>query len=162
MTEKILKSKFHKQGYWKNETNLEPHLKGKEYVINTISVDDLWASVPKAIIHKGIRFYDSLIQDIEKNGLHNPLLTVVATRKEVLGQKAKWGKKVCDPPFWMADDLDIKMNVVWGGSNRLYAARELGFTHIDCALIPTFSEAMQLQKTHRHTHQHYYGDDYIT
>jgi len=157
MKDKILKSKFHKQGYWKNETNLCPGLTNKEYKIETLPTDEVWASVQKAMMHKGFPLFDTLVKDIDKNGLHNPLLVVTATRREVLGQKAKWGNKLCDPPFWMADDLDKKMYVVWGGSNRLWAARELGYTHIDCAMIPTFSEAHNLQKTHRKTHAHWYG-----
>ena len=46
------------------------------------------------------------------------------------------------------------------GSQRVAAAKELGYTHIECTIIPTFIEARNLQKTHRHTHPQYYPTKY--
>ena len=99
-------------------------------------------------------------ESIQKEGLHNPLITVKCTRQQLKGQKAKWGKELNELPFWIAEDLDKEMLVIWGGSNRLYAAIELGYTHVDCVMIPTFEEARKLQKTHRSTHPQLYAHDW--
>lgn len=158
---KLLKSNYYKRGYWENTTQFEKKYHGKKYPIEQHDVNELWASVPKAESHLGKEFYGPVKDDIAKNGLYNPLLIVKCTKAELKGQKAKYGHLINELPFWMADDKeDEKLLVVWGGSNRLYAARELGYTHVDCAIVPTFQEAMALQKCHRHTHQQYYPKDY--
>ncbi len=155
-----LKSKFHQKGYWTNLTDLEEWSHGIKYPVVAHPVKDLWASVPKAIIHANVEFYKPLKESIQNEGLRNPIIVVKCTRQELQGQKAKWGDKLCDLPFWMADDLNETQLVVWGGSNRLYVARELGYTHIDCVMIPTFEDAMKLQKTHRSTHPTLYNHDW--
>jgi hypothetical protein len=153
---KILKSRLHDQGYWEVTSNLEPIHKGKRFPIKQIAVDEIWASVPKAEIHQGIPFYAPVKEDIKKNGMHWPIMVVNCSREELKGQKAKWGNKINDLPFWFNEPLDVRMNVVWGGSNRLWIARELGFTHIDCAMMPTFNTAHVLQKTMRENHKQFY------
>ena len=157
---KLLKSKYHEQGYWTNPIELEPWSHGIKYPVLVHSVNDLWASVPRADIHAGIEFYKPLKESIEKEGLHNPLITVQCTRQELKGQKAKWGNKLNELPFWIGEDLTKPVLVIWGGSNRLYAAIELGYTHIDCVMIPTFEQAKKLQKTHRSSHPHLYNHDW--
>lgn len=157
---KWLKSKYHQKGYWTNPTNLEPWSKGIKYPVITHPIKDLWPSVPKAEVHAGVEFYKPLKESIQKEGLHNPLITVKCTRQQLKGQKAKWGKELNELPFWIAEDLDKEMLVIWGGSNRLYAAIELGYTHVDCVMIPTFEEARKLQKTHRSTHPQLYAHDW--
>lgn len=153
---KVLKSLLHDQGSLTINSDLEPLLKGRTYPVKQLPVDEIWASVPKAIIHHGVPFYEPVKADIKKNGMVWPIMVVTCTRQELKGQKAKWGNKINDLPFWMADDLNEKMYVVWGGSNRLWIARELGYTHIDCAMIPNFAEAHNLQKTMRESHPQYY------
>ena len=155
-----LKSKHHQKGYWINPTDLEPWSKGIKYPVVTHPVKDLWPSVPKAIKHAGIEFYEPLKKSIQKEGLHNPLITVECTRLELKGQKAKWGDAISDLPFWLNEDLNKKILVIWGGSNRLHVAIELGYTHIDCVMIPTFDAARKLQKTHRSTHPQLYAHDW--
>jgi hypothetical protein len=154
---KLLKSRLHDQGYLYITSDLEPAYKGKKYPIAQLRVDEIWASVPKAIIHNGVHFYGPVKKSIEKNGMDWPIMVVNCSRHELRGQKAKWRNKINDLPFWMADDLDVRMNVVWGGSNRLWIARELGYTHIDCAMMPTFQSAHDLQKTMRETHPQFYA-----
>tara|TARA_Y100000004_G_scaffold32561_1_gene34254 strand:- start:2746 stop:3228 length:483 start_codon:yes stop_codon:yes gene_type:complete len=154
---KLLKSKIHDIGYYEVVSNLEPKFKGQKYPIKQIAVDEIWASVPRADIHLGKPFYTPVREDIEKNGMHWPIMVVNCTRQELLGQKSKWGDKINDPPFWIGEDLAERMYVVWGGSNRLWIARDLGYTHIDAAVIPTFNVAHKLQKTMREDFPHYYG-----
>ncbi len=157
---KELLSSYHKQGYWENTTKFEKSTHGKKYPLIVLDVNDIWVSVPKAEVHQGKVFYKPLKEDIAKNGLHNPVLTVHCTRDELKGQKAKWGKHINELPFWLAEDMSEKVYVAWGGSNRVLIARELGYTHIECTIIPTFIEARNLQKTHRHTHPQYYPTKY--
>tara|TARA_B100001093_G_scaffold97487_1_gene89450 strand:- start:3948 stop:4427 length:480 start_codon:yes stop_codon:yes gene_type:complete len=154
----ILKSRLHSQGCLYITSDLEPAYKGKTYPIEQLRVDGVWASVPKAIIHNGIDFYEPVKKSIMENGMDWPIMVVNCTRAELKGQKAKWGNKINDLPFWMAEDLNVKMNVVWGGSNRLWIARELGYSHIDCAMMPSFEAAHALQKTMRETHQQFYAE----
>ena len=154
MQRKILKCRLKK--YWKVLSDLEPDYKGNKYPIESLNVWDIWASVPKAMQHQGIDFYEPIKHSIIKNGMHWPIMVVKSTRQEVRDQKAKWGNKLCDPPFWMADDMSVIQPTVWGGSNRLYIARELGYSHIDCAIMPSFDVAHRLQKTMREDFaQHY-------
>ena len=154
---KLLKSRFHAQGYIEIVSKLEPQYTGNRYYIEQLRVDEVWDSVPKAIIHNGIEFYEPVKKSIMKRGMDWPIMVVKSTRHELKGQKAKWGNKINDLPFWMAEDLNVKMNVVWGGSNRLWIERELGYTHIDCAILPNFQSAHDLQKTMRETHQQFYA-----
>jgi hypothetical protein len=154
---KELLSSYHQQAYWENTTRFEPQTHGKKYPLRVVALKDIWASVPKAKVHLGKVFFEPLKEDIAKNGLHNPILTIHCTREELKGQKAK---NINDLPFWLDDDMQQKLYVAWGGSNRVYAAMELGYTHIECALVPTFNEARNLQKCHRHTHQQYYPERY--
>ena len=127
----LLKCSIHDQGYWEVTSNLEPLYKGCRYPIEQLHVNEIWASVPKA---------------------------VKSTREQLCYQKAKWQNKISPLPFWMAgvDDMQIIQPTVWGGSNRLFIARELGFTHIDCAMMPDFHTAHTLQKCMRESHPQYY------
>ena len=156
MKKKLLKSKLHYVGRWKVTSGLEPAYTGNEYPVKQLPVDDIWASVPKAIQHHGQDFYEPVKKDIETYGLFWPIMVVTCTRQQLLTQKAKWGDKINDPPFWISSDLNEQMYVVWGGSNRLWIARELGYTHIDCAMMPDFHTAHTLQKCMRESHPQYY------
>lgn len=155
---KLLKCSIHDQGYWEVTSNLEPLYKGCRYPIEQLHVNEIWASVPKAVRHMGQDFYEPVKKDIAKNGMKWPIMVVKSTREQLCYQKAKWQNKISPLPFWMAgvDDMQIIQPTVWGGSNRLYIARELGYTHIDCAIIPTFDIAHLLQKTMRESHPQYY------
>jgi len=121
-----------------------------------IAISDLWPSVYKAEVNRGIRFYDSVKQDIKENGLHFPLLVVDATRKQVIEQKEKYGERVRELPFSEeTSDLDARQYVVWGGSNRYEVAKELGYTHVDCVVFPNgdFEKARKRQCVHREPYQ---------
>ena len=161
----ILKSKYHTQGWIK--------LRDIKYKIKQHPVDEIWASVPQADKHMGRPFYGPVMEDIKKNGLHFPLLVVKATRAQVVEQKNIWKDKLVELPFphkqglmndektpkWWIDNPEnnrIIQLVCWGGSQRLRVARELGYTHIDCAMIPKFTIAHKLQKVLRGPYGHLY------
>lgn len=172
---KLLKSKYHTQGWI--------DLRGVKYQLRQLPIEDIWPSVEKAEVHRGVRFYDLIKKDISKNGLHFPLLVVKATRKEILFQKNSWKHKILKPPFpakeveveykeqsgsnaptlkkleWVLEDestADQKHFVCWGGSQRVRIAKDLGYTHIDCAMMPKFKVAHQLQRVLRNPYGQYY------
>jgi len=135
----ILKSQYH-ESTWDN----------MEVVV--LPIKDLWASVPKAEKHKGRDFYGPVMEDIKENGLHFPLLIVDATYAQIIEQKKKHRNNILDLPFDQNDCcLSLRQYVVWGGSNRIRIAEELGYTHIDCVIFPNgnFDLAMKKQGLHR-------------
>ena len=141
---KICKSQFHDQGYWEHGRN--------KYQLRTLPIDKLWASVPIAKVHQGVVFYDTVKKDIAKNGMKFPLLVVTSTRRELLIQKHIWGTNIKELPFKQTEkweDLNKLQYTVWGGSNRLIAVKELGYTHIDCAMMLGFEHARSHQKVQR-------------
>jgi hypothetical protein len=135
---KLLKSKFH-ESFW--EVN------GNKYPVKVLPIADLWASVPQVETLRNKPFHENLRNDIEKDGLHFPLLTIHVTYNEMWLQKKKWKGKICELPFTLTEEnKEDKMYVVWGGSQRVRVAQELGYTHIDCAMIPQIHIAHRLQK----------------
>lgn len=131
-----LSCEFH-DGYW------------NEYKVISLPVNDLWASVPVAKTLRGKPFYSKVKTDIELNGLKFPLLVVKSSRAEVLKQKRRFGDSMNPLPFWQRDDLNVEMYTVWGGSNRLEIARELGYSTVDCVIVESFGRAHSMQKLHR-------------
>jgi|TARA_E500000318_G_C3446231_1_gene167014 hypothetical protein len=127
------------------------------YDVVPLKISELWASVPKATIHRGKEFYGPILNDIKENGLHFPLLVVHANKQQIIEQKNKYGSKLCNLPFnkddgWLTD----KMYVVWGGSNRVRIAEELGYEYIDCCIVAPngeFEKARGMQKMHREPYQ---------
>lgn len=130
----LLKSKYH-EGRW---DNME---------VVAVPINKLWASVPIAEVHGGKQFYKPLVKDIEANGLTFPLLVVRATEQQLLEQKKKYKDKILELPT-LTEDTQL---VVWGGSNRIRAAEELGYTHIDCVIFEDgdFITAHKKQALHR-------------
>tara|TARA_R110002167_G_scaffold254756_2_gene460948 strand:+ start:296 stop:730 length:435 start_codon:yes stop_codon:yes gene_type:complete len=135
---KVLKSKYHGSQWDKKDVVILP-------------VNELWASVPKAEHYKGKDFYGPVMEDIKENGLQFPLLIVDATRAQVLEQKEKHKDKLVDLPFESDSDLTLRQYVVWGGSNRIRIAEELGYTHIDCVVYANgdFATPHHKQGLHR-------------
>ena len=136
---KTLKSKFNNSEW-------------NDIKVVSLKVSDLWASVPVAKQYKGRDFYEPIKQDIRENGLQFPLIVVDATRRDVLKQKQISNNKLCALPFdENKDDLNVRQYTVWGGSNRWYAADELGFKYVDCIIVPNadFNKARSMQALHR-------------
>ena len=135
---KLLKSKFH-ESFWE--------ARRIEYPVEVLPIADLWASVPQVETLRNKPFHENLKNDIEKDGLHFPLLTVHTTYNDIWLQKEKYKSKLCELPFTLTEEnKENKMYVIWGGSQRVRVAQELGYTHIDCAMIPNFKEARLLQR----------------
>jgi len=80
-------------------------------------------------------------------------MVVHSTRGELIKQKERYKDKMCELPFWLTDDKFIKLYTVWGGSNRLSIARELGYDTIDCVVIEDFNKARNMQALHRKPYQ---------
>lgn len=139
---KILKTAYHKRKW-----------DGKEVVV--LPIKDLWASVPIALKLKNRDFYEPLKEDIEKNGLHFPLLVVSSSEAQLREQKEKYKNKLLPLPKIENDHI----YVIWGGSNRIKVAQELKYTHIDCVVFENgaFSEAHKKQKLHRKPYKNLYG-----
>ncbi|MBN2164497.1 MAG: tetratricopeptide repeat protein [Pontiellaceae bacterium] len=143
---KTLKSQFHGSSWISYPTVVLP-------------IKELWASVPRADTHKGKPFYSRLAKDIAENGLHYPLLVVHATRRELIERKNICTDELCELPFdeTKTGELNKRLYVIWGGSNRVRVAEELGFTHVDCVVIESFDKAYSLQRDHRKPYtQKYY------
>lgn len=122
----------------------------------SLPVKDLWASVPKADRHKGKAFYTPVMKDIKENGLCFPLLVVEATHKQLMAEKKRYKDAILDLPFDENDtDLEEKIYVVWGGSNRVRIAEELGYDHVDCVILINgqFDKARGMQRLHRKPYQ---------
>lgn len=153
-----LESSYHAQGWIK--------MSGNKYPIKQLPVDEIWASVPKAEKHRSKEFYRPVLKDIKANGLKFPIMVIDSTRAAVCAQKNKWKNKLCELPFphqivkkqdertdkWLCDipeNNNKQVYVCWGGSQRLRIARELGYTHIDCAMMPSYKIAHNLQKVMR-------------
>ena len=143
----ILKSKYH-NSKWDNMN------------VVVLPINKLWPSVPKAEKYRNHDFYGPVMEDIKKNGLNFPLLIVDATREQIVAQKKIHKNNICDLPFSLNDDLTIRQYVIWGGSNRVRIAEELGYTHIDCVVFPNgdFAKSLQKQRLHRQPYQRqFYG-----
>jgi hypothetical protein len=135
MQGKILRSKFTDGKLW------------NQYPVRVFPIRDIFISVPKTETLRGKPFYKLLLEDIERDGLHFPLLVSNPTRTELRKKKKQYKKRMSDLPEW-TDGLDENVQrqwTVWGGSQRIRVAKDLGYTHIDCAIIPTLDEARTLQ-----------------
>lgn len=125
--------------------------------IVVLPISDLWASVPIAQKLRGKEFFGPLKEDIQQQGLHFPLLVVEATFSQLQKQKAKYKQSIRDLPEGYTPDQ--KIYVIWGGSNRVVAATELGYTHIDCVLYPdgAFDNAWRDQAIQRNPFKQLYS-----
>lgn len=137
MSKNVLKSKFEKE--WEG------------YDVVELPIKDIWASVPIAETLLGRPFFENLKKDITKDGLHFPIMAVHTNYVKLERAKERWGKKIRELPFWHNEINKHKKLIwsVWGGSNRLEAANQLGYTHIDCAVLPNIAKAISLQKIMR-------------
>lgn len=112
----------------------------------TLSVDEIWQSVPSVESLRGRPFKEPLKNDILKNGMRFPIMVVHTSYKDLQDAKQRYRKKILELPAIESDPSDTKIWSVWGGSQRLTFAREEGYTHIHCVVIPTIQESIPLQK----------------
>lgn len=122
-----------------------------------LEIQKLFQSVPIANDFQGVPFYDSIKADIEENGLNFPLLVVDAKFWQLLDQ---WNiHKLHMMPLPTNFDNKDQILVVWGGSNRLAIAKELGYTRVDCVVFTDgdFQGAWTKQGEHRKDYMHLYN-----
>tara|TARA_R110002167_G_scaffold9918_2_gene45722 strand:- start:42 stop:488 length:447 start_codon:yes stop_codon:yes gene_type:complete len=125
----------------------------KHYPIIELPIAEIWQSVPSVSLIPGVQkpFKQNLIRDIKQCGMHFPVMVVNSSHEDLLEVKKKWGDKLGVLPFWH-NDLNPQSKYqwgVWGGSQRLDVAKYLGYTHIDCAEMPSISKAISHQKDMR-------------
>ena len=115
------------------------------FEVRALPVESLWAPVSTVPI-----FVDEVKDSIEKAGLMNPIIVVRLPREDVLSYFAQTSKAVPGGHKQSDKFPDTPVvNIIWGGSNRLDAIKQLGYTHVDCVLIPNFQTAMQIQDQQR-------------
>lgn len=126
------------------------------YQITALPVQDLWQSVPIANHVNGNEFYQPLRHDIENNGLKFPIIVVNATFRQLKEEKRKHKQQMLDLPEGHQDNDQIY--VIWGGSNRYHIIKTLGYTTVDCVIIPNgqFGTAHKLQAVQRKPYEHTY------
>ena len=111
-----------------------------------MAVDDLCQPVRTVPI-----FVDEVRDSISKTGLMNPIIVVRAPREDVVLHYRDKHKATSGAPPNNLPDTPV-INAIWGGSNRLDAVKQLGYTHVDCVLIPDFFTAMRVQTEQRNAY----------
>lgn len=108
-------------------------------------------SLPLGELHPPVSvvpvFVEEIKESIAERGLINPIIVVRAPREDI----QRHFYKIHGPdskPLKLPEDRPV-INMVWGGNNRLDAIRELGYTHVDCVIIPDFFAAMLVQNAQR-------------
>lgn len=116
-----------------------------------LPISHLWVSVRETE-----RLQKLLLKDLPVNGLKNPILVVDATFAELEKQKTRYGVAMHDIPKGF--NPNDRIYVIWGGSQRVMAAKKLGYTHIDCVIYDNdFASAFKSQQLHRKDYDHWYN-----
>ncbi len=118
-----------------------PRLAITEFEIRSFPIEDLHCPCRDVPI-----FAEELAESIAREGLANPVIVVRGPREDLereLHAEGGSGKSLPDTPV---------VNCVWGGTNRISAARRLGYTHVDCVVLPTFDLALRLQDLQRESY----------
>ena len=88
-------------------------------------------------------FVDESEDAIRTQGLHSPVMDVRGPREDLVAEIEAIGGRASSVPD------DPVVNCVFGGTNRVTAAKRMGYTHIDCVLLPSFILAIRLQEIQR-------------
>lgn len=108
-------------------------------------------SMPIDELHSPVRdvpaFADEVSESIAANGLANPVIVIRGPREDLIRELAKMTNVKGSLP-----ETPV-VNCVYGGTNRISAAKALGYTHIDCILLPTFALGTRLQELQRRSYQ---------
>lgn len=106
--------------------------------------------MPVSDLHCPVRdvpaFADQVAASIAREGLANPIIVVRGPREDLaaeLDAMGGTGSQLPDTPV---------VNCVYGGTNRITAAKSLGHTHVDCVLLPNFMLGRQLQDLQRNSY----------
>lgn len=90
-------------------------------------------------------FADGVAESIKQQGLANPVIVVRGPREDLMREL----RETTEHPRLPNKPV---VNIVFGGTNRVTAARKLGYTHIDCVLLPTFELGMRVQDIQRESY----------
>jgi hypothetical protein len=101
-------------------------------------IEDLYCPVRDVPI-----FAEEVAKSIVRVGLANPVIIVRGPRDDLVAQIKERGGSGDNLP-----DTPV-VNCVFGGTNRITAARRLNYTHIDCVLMPDFTLGGLLQDLQR-------------
>ena len=123
-----------------------------DFEVRLLPVSELWT--PVSIVPP---FMQQVRDSIMEEGLLNPIIVVRAPREDVIRHfravKAGLPEGAKDAlPKGLPEEEVI--NTIWGGSNRLDAVKQLGYTHVDCVLIPDFFTAMRVQTEQRNAYNY--------
>ena len=88
-------------------------------------------------------FAEEVRASIEASGLQNPVIVIRLPREDFISFFASIDYNA----EWLPDKPVL--NIVCGGANRVFAAKEMGYTHIDCVLIPDPYLAQRVQAIQR-------------
>lgn len=91
-------------------------------------------------------FTDEVAASIEQDGMANPVIVVRGPREDLVQELRQLGseiKNLSEAPV---------LNCVYGGTNRVFAAKQLGYTHVDCVLLPSFHLGLKLQNLQRESY----------
>ena len=118
------------------------------FEVRELPIEDIWQSVPIAENIAGKPFYSRVKSDIKMNGMHFPIMCVHTNYRTLEEAKERWSKEINELPFWHNTLGKHKKMIwsVWGGSNRLAIAKDVGYTHIDAAVLPSIAKAISMQK----------------
>ena len=91
-------------------------------------------------------FANGVADSIRNEGLANPIIVVRGPREDLQQES----ERLSGNPGQLPDKPVL--NIVYGGTNRVTAARMLGYTHVDCVLLPSFQLALEVQRQQRDTY----------
>ena len=121
------------------------------YDIVELPIDEIWGTAPIIEDMANKPFRKNLIEDIKKDGMHFPIMVVETNGRQCYDAKQKYQDRITPLPFVRGGTPGVNNDIIiykscWGGSQRLNIAKELGYTHIDAAILPSIQEAIDCQK----------------
>ena len=142
------------------------------YVVNTFLIEDLYcSSLPVLKLKNNIKnevvdFKNKLTNSLKTKGMQFPIIVVKASYKTLsdwmyakLNESISGKISMTKFPFTKQESQSTQKFLwsVWGGSQRVYAAKKLGYTHIDGIILPTIESTFEQQEKMR---KPYLGDLY--
>jgi hypothetical protein len=120
-----------------------PSLVVDRFEVRSMPLNDLFCPVRDVPV-----FAEELAHSISDSGLANPVIVVRGPYEDLYRELR--GTSERDKQLQLPDKPVV--NCVYGGTNRISAARSLGYTHIDCVLVPTFALGFRLQELQRNAY----------
>jgi len=114
------------------------------FEVRTMSFDDLYSPV-RAVP----AFAEKVQESLADGGMENPIIVVRGPREDFLRYLREGTFRPSDknpPPNIPEQDV---LNVVWGGTNRILALKNLGYDAADCLIVPDFYTGSKLQGEQR-------------